>query len=1454
MKAAEVVSKDKKLNSSIQNFKDQIDNSAVKNQGFTFSHAVSDLANINDAKNQVLESIPGIGTAIKNKRVAKDTAKNVAMNMGTGAIKSVEGAADAASDLIFNPWEQKLTYGYDYLTKGKKTADENLKDLIKQQEEDIKKNRTAKFLKDIGYTDVADELEKKSLVKRDNLGGQVSQGIGGMVPSLVLGQAFGGTPDLKSTAGLTGKEKAAAVLGNMGKTYMSQLPANAMLSSSAYGGGMEEALNEGANMNQARLYGLSDAAIESLTEMMTGGIPGLQGKGGLDQLTDLAINKTGGYVNPALKTIRSALGEGLEEYTSTMLNPLAKKIYSDKEIDWKKQNEEALQSGLVGTITGAFLNGGQTMQDFQNVKNQNTYNKLNNQIEQQNQELTDKLKHDYKISDEDLNQLNKLAEQRNAIEPYVENTNKISEDNILNKTYDSADVVNEAIKNYTDKQNIENELIKDKNKYVEELRDLNNFKENLQPQRKYESIDEIQQKLMAQQNNQNVETNEPSVNSQEFKDAQQKLRDGTATERERKYIQTATEAQNTQHLIEDMDEVAKNYEPIANEKSMKQAEAQLANYKSVEEQAQYVRGLLSSGKRITPSDITAAQLVLKNAAATKNTQLYQDVLADTAMLGTEYGQVVQAMSQIQKLSPTGQLDMLERFINRERARGNRAYDNVEVTQEMRDRILECYDENGKVNQEQFDNTMEDIKNELANNIKSDIGEKARSWRYLSMLGNPKTHVRNVVANTAMFLVKDYKDFLNSVGQDIFIRDKANKTSTLAFSSKDVRNLANETWEQVKDMAEGNKYNEKNDLENRKRIFKFGLAEWARKTNENLLTKEDLFAKKLNYKKSFKRYLTAQGIKTAEDIKNNPQIVERAKEFALQEANVATFNQKNKLSEYLNSMDYKLGTPGKLLRGAIIPFTRTPLNIAKTGIEYTPGTGMLTTIADVKKAPKSMKGTVLIDGLSKQMAGGSLAILGYALAKSGHVKATSGEDKDDKFEQSMGADMDYSIKLGDTSYDLSWLSPSAMPFFVGARMFDVLDKQEGINENLILESLASTLDPLSEMSVVKSFTDILKSYQKSSTGMLKDMGVSTMQSYLSQYIPTLSGQFARWVDDTKRTTSADKNSPNKISQETLRQLQYKIPGLRNMLPESTDMYGNTNKEYNKGHLVKGSELFNLDTKDNGIVKGIDSFFNSFVSPMNKKEDKMTDEDKEILRVYNQVGDSDIIPSYLPQYLKYNNNYEMTREQYNDYKKVYGEAFTQNIKELMNTSDYKNASDDEKSEMIEGIMKYSKDKAKDTYLTLQGEDYRKTNKKGKKSYYESDKVDSLTDNNFSIADYYIYKANTPNIVYGDADTIRNRLNLINTFGIDKQVFSDYMTEIGNIEADKDANGKTISGSKKMKIFNYINSLDLTKEQKIMLMKKMYKSFNYYDNQLYGTINNSGLTSAEKQSLKNFLKIGE
>jgi len=327
------------------------------------------------------------------------TLLNIPTNMAIGALKTMEGVADTASDVFFNPIERNVNYAYDFVTKGKKTADENFKDLAKMQQRDIQKNRTEDFLNKTGYNDYVDEYEKDSLVKRGNIGGQVVQGIGGMVPSLVIGGAYGGTPSMQSTQGLSGAAKAKAIAGNVGRTYMAQAPANAVLGASSYGSGMEEALNNGATMDQARRYGLANAAIEQGTEMLTGGVPGLEGKGGLDQFVEPLLDKTGGYVNPLLKAGYRALGEGAEEYAGAWLEPLAKKIYSDEKIDWNQVRKNARQAGLVGTATGAILDSPQFVNELtetnQNIKEQN-----NKKVKQENTKKTETKENVKKLQEE----------------------------------------------------------------------------------------------------------------------------------------------------------------------------------------------------------------------------------------------------------------------------------------------------------------------------------------------------------------------------------------------------------------------------------------------------------------------------------------------------------------------------------------------------------------------------------------------------------------------------------------------------------------------------------------------------------------------------------------------------------------------------------------------------------------------------------------------------------------------------------------------------------------------------------------------------------------------------------------------------------------------------------------------------------------------------------------------
>lgn len=189
-------------------------------------------------------------------------------------------------------------------------------------------------------------LDKGSVIKSTNLGGQVLQAIGQQLPIIATGNVIGGN----------------VATGLMG-----------------YGSGLEESYSEGANRTKANLYGLGSAGIEIGTEMITGGIPGVKTKwlSGLDKLVAKGLGKE--TLDQASKNIGQALlqagykvvGEGGEEAISEMLDPYLKNItYSkDEKINW----QNVIESAIIGGITGGILNApstiGDVKQSIQTVKN-----------------------------------------------------------------------------------------------------------------------------------------------------------------------------------------------------------------------------------------------------------------------------------------------------------------------------------------------------------------------------------------------------------------------------------------------------------------------------------------------------------------------------------------------------------------------------------------------------------------------------------------------------------------------------------------------------------------------------------------------------------------------------------------------------------------------------------------------------------------------------------------------------------------------------------------------------------------------------------------------------------------------------------------------------------------------------------------------------------------------------
>jgi hypothetical protein len=93
----------------------------------------------------------------------------------------------------------------------------------------------------------------------------------------------------------------------------------------------------------------------------------------------------------------------------------------------------------------------------------------------------------------------------------------------------------------------------------------------------------------------------------------------------------------------------------------------------------------------------------------------------------------------------------------------------------------------------------------------------------------------------------------------------------------------------------------------------------------------------------------------------------------------------------------------------------------------------------------------------------------------------------------------------------------------------------------------------------------------------------------------------------------------------------------------------------------------------------------------------------------------------------------------------------------------------------------------------------------------------------------------------------------YTLSKAVFGDVVTyrqyakDLYNIHADKDANGKSINGSRKEKVLNYINNLDADYYTKIILWKSEYPPDDTYNGEIVNYLNNrSDLTYDDRVAI--------
>ena len=192
-------------------------------------------------------------------------------------------------------------------------------------------------------------------------------------------------------------------------------------------------------------------------------------------------------------------------------------------------------------------------------------------------------------------------------------------------------------------------------------------------------------------------------------------------------------------------------------------------------------------------------------------------------------------------------------------------------------------------------------------------------------------------------------------------------------------------------------------------------------------------------------------------------------------------------------------------------------------------------------------------------------------------------------------------------------------------------------------------------------------------------------------------------------------------------------------------------------------------------------------------------------------------------------------------------------------YKNANDEWKAvkdEDIDELNKIGMDiqeksnfyNAKNKIYTTT-ENYKKilnnvTDEDEKSAIYHDKKVEIInTIKNTKMSDAgkaYLYDK-----YYGDTDTLNGLVDL----KVDMNQYLDL--EMQDFTADKYANGKTIPNSKKNKVFNYINQMNIPYEQKLLLAKIKYSSYDAGNRTIIQYLNNSEMSYEDE--VKFLKKLG-
>lgn len=953
-------------------------------------------------------------------------------------------------------------------------------------------------------------------------------------------------------------------------------------------------------------------------------------------------------------------------------------------------------------------------------------------------------------------------------------------------------------------------------------------------------------------------------------------------------------------------------------------------------------------KQITATDVAEGWILLKRYQDAGDYEGAVQVAKKMREMGTTSGQAVQAFNIMERLTPEGmtkyaQSELSEAFehlsrnqtkkwIDSNRANfdltGDEAKFIADTMKDVQDMDSADYISNRKARleadlQNATDKTeIKRIKQELkllekgnteylkkakiaeiqqmmADKIPPTAGKSIKAWMRISMLFNPKTQVRNVLGNAIIMPVNFVSDMVSTgidkaISAQTGVRTKglpSLKASTKGFgkgiaeSVSDYR-LGINTREMTGDrfeIKEGKNFTERTAIgKTLNRIDNL---------NSFMLDAGDRGFYELAYQNSIDRQLK---------LNNTDTVTQDMINIATNEALERTWQDNNNYTRaVLNVRESlnKIGIKDYGLGDVLIPFAKTPANLTKAIIDYSPA-GVVNAITDGVKLSRSLENGQFdaqmqhkfVQSAGKATAGTMLYILGYALAEAGITSGGGDDDKDAKsFMKNVLGVNDYSIEIGGHSFTYDWAQPVAAPFAITADIYE--SKKE--NKDLT-EAIMSSLNTAGNLILEQSFMDSINSVLTNNEGIVSGLQEAILD-LPARAIPTFSKQIADMIDGTTRQQYV----AGKPLESAKNSILAKIPFASQTLAPSVNTLGNEIQKYG----------------------GENTAYNVFFNPSNVNANQLDEAGSEIYRVYQETKDVTVMPKVAPYSAKKDGEtVQLTSEQRAEFQKRSGSIVESNVNDLLSSKTYEKMSEENKAKVLTDIVNYAYNKAQseivgtdlsDTYKNVNkfvdvggtvDEYYTFTNsvdntdKNTKKTtvvntllnmnmtdqqkaqlydkYYSSEEtLNELLDKGVRFNSYLKYDKATYNmekdsekIKYLKNSNIRDvdkagiyETTILSDFDNEKK-YKDYKSAKAvnvdidtwldfssqDFKADKNSSGKTISNSRKEKVVSYINNLNIDLAQKAVLLKGEYSSDKTYNNTIVSYVNSLDMTFSEKKKV--------